>query len=74
MAYDDKFGPDAQSPQQRAYVLAQMQAVLPTLKTNATAYIQRLYARYIAGELSWGQVRELREAPHSIPGSHSVTW
>ena len=57
MADDPKFGPAAQTPRQRAYVLQQLQAVYPRLKTNATADAQQLYARYVAGELAWLEVR-----------------
>lgn len=53
-----KFGPAAQTPEQRAWVLAQMQRVIPSLKTKATAYAQHLYTCYVAGELSWLQVRQ----------------
>ena len=62
MSYDPKFGPAAQTPAQRAYVLRQLQATHPTLKTRATAYARQLYARYVAGELSWLRVRELLDA------------
>lgn len=58
MTYNPKFGPAAQTPEQRAWVLAQMQNVIPSLKTKATAYACQLYAQYIAGELSWQQVRQ----------------
>ncbi|WP_197076690.1 hypothetical protein [Hymenobacter terrenus] len=58
MTYDPRFGPDAQTPQQRAYVLTQLQAVYPRLKTKATAYAHHLYARYVAGELTWPDVRQ----------------
>jgi hypothetical protein len=58
MTYDSRFGPNAQTPQQRAYVLEQLQAVNPRLKTKATAYARQLYARYIAGELTWADVRQ----------------
>ena len=61
MAHDPKFGCAAQTPGQRAYVLAQMQAANPSLYAKATAYARDLYARYIAGELSWQQVSELRD-------------
>ncbi|MDF7815066.1 hypothetical protein [Hymenobacter sp. YC55] len=54
MASDARFGPYAQTPAQRAWVLQQMQAVVPGLPTNAVA--QPLYARYVAGELSWLEV------------------
>ena len=57
MAFDPRFGPSAQTPQQRANVLRQLQLVHPRLKTKATAYAQQLYERYIAGELSWPDVR-----------------
>jgi hypothetical protein len=58
MTYDRKFGPGAQTPEQRAWVLAQMQDIIPDLKTKATAYAQQLYGQYVAGELSWSQVRQ----------------
>ncbi|RYE88994.1 MAG: hypothetical protein EOO37_05815 [Cytophagaceae bacterium] len=69
MVYNPKFGPAAQTPEQRAWVLAQMQRMIPDLKTKATTYIQHLYARYVAGELSWAQVCEARDAapPTSCP-------
>ncbi|MFD2720711.1 hypothetical protein ACFST9_18460 [Hymenobacter monticola] len=57
MAFDPLFGPNAQTPQQRANVLRQLQLTHPRLKTQATPYAQQLYARYVAGELSWGDVR-----------------
>ena len=56
--YNPKFGPAAQTRQQRAYVLAQLQAVHPSLKTKATAYARHLYARYIVGEMSWWDVHQ----------------
>lgn len=62
MAYDYRFGPAAQTPAQRACVLTQMQDVIPSLKTKATAYDRQLYAQYIAGELSWPQVRQALDA------------
>lgn len=62
MAHNPNFGPAAQTPEQRAWVLEQMQRVLPRLKTKATAYAQQLYARYVAGELSWMQVRQALDA------------
>ncbi|WP_139924453.1 hypothetical protein [Hymenobacter sp. DG01] len=63
MKTDPKYGPAAQTPQQRAYVLAQMQAVRPDLYKKATGYVAQLYRRYIDGELSWEDVCALREAP-----------
>lgn len=58
MADDPKFGSNAQTPQQRASVLAQLQVVYPRLRTHATAQALTLYERYVAGELSWPQVRQ----------------
>jgi len=61
MSYNPKFGPAAQTPEQRAWVLEQMQRILPALK-KASPSIQQLYARYVAGELSWSQVSQARAA------------
>lgn len=66
MAYDYNFGPAAQTPEQRAWVLKQMQDVIPSLKTRATTYTCQLYARYIAGELSWLQVRQAIDAAATL--------
>lgn len=68
MIPNPKFGPAAQTPEQRAWVLAQMQRVIPSLKTKATAYAQQLYSRYIAGELSWLQVRQALDTVPSTNG------
>lgn len=57
MVHDARFGPSAQTPEQRAWVLQQMQAVIPSLRTKATAHTRALYARYVAGELSWADMR-----------------
>lgn len=62
MEYDARFGPAAQTPAQRAWVLQQLQATLPSLKTKATVYAQQLYARYVAGELTWADVRQALNA------------
>ncbi|MBF9221138.1 hypothetical protein [Hymenobacter ruricola] len=62
MAYDPRFGPSAQTPEQRANVLRQLQLTHPKLKTQATAYARQLYARYVAGELSWPDVRRALDA------------
>ncbi|OUJ72375.1 hypothetical protein [Hymenobacter crusticola] len=64
MAYDARFGPNAQTPAQRAWVLAQMQDVIPGLKTKVTPADRQLYARYVAGELSW---TDMRQAIHVLP-------
>lgn len=63
--HDPKFGPSAQTPHQRAWVLQQMQAVIPSLRTKATAHAQQLYQRYVAGELSWGEMRQALNAASS---------
>ena len=63
MAYDARFGPAAQTPQQRANVLRQLQLVYPKLAIRATADAHQLYARYVAGELSWPEVRRALDAP-----------
>lgn len=57
MAHDPRFGPCAQTPRQRANVLRQLQEVHPRLKTKVTPFVEGLYARYTAGELSWADVR-----------------
>lgn len=63
MAYNPKFGPAAQTPEQRAWVLQQMQLIVPGLR-KATAQMQQLYARYVAGELNWAEVHQARRAAH----------
>ncbi len=62
MAYDPRFGPAAQTPQQRANVVHQLQITHPRLKARVTAYAQQLYDRYISGELSWPDVRRALDA------------
>ena len=57
-----KFGPAAQTCEQRAWVLAQMQDMLPHLKKKVTPAVQNLYDQYIAGELSWVEMREALDA------------
>lgn len=59
MAYNSKFGPAAQTPEQRTWVLAQMQEMSPRLKANVTSYAQQLYAQYVAGELGWMELRAM---------------
>jgi hypothetical protein len=61
MAYNLKFGPAAQTPEQRAWVLAQLQRMLPSLSKQITCYTQHLYTRCVASELSWLEVRQARE-------------
>jgi hypothetical protein len=39
-----------------------MQRMIPSLKKELTPRAQQLYARYVAGELSWAEVRQAREA------------
>lgn len=58
MAYDTRFGPSAQNPEQRALVLVQMRAAVPSLKGRPTALGQQLFARYVAGKLSWLEVHD----------------
>lgn len=67
MPYDYKFGPAAQTPEQRAWVLAQMQEMSPRLKTNVTSQAQQLYARYVAGELGWMEMRYALDATKALP-------
>jgi hypothetical protein len=62
MATNPLFGPAAQTREQRARVLQQMQRTFPKLKTKATTYASQLYDRYVAGELSWVQVRQALDA------------
>ena len=53
-----KFGPAAQTPAQREWVVTQMHHALPNLKKQLNASAKALYARYVAGELSWQQMRQ----------------
>jgi hypothetical protein len=64
MATNPLFGPVAQTCEQRVRVLQQMQATFPNLKTKATTHARQLYERYVAGELSWLQVRQALDATH----------
>lgn len=57
MVYDARFGPSAQTPEQRALVLVQMKDAVPGLK-KPTVFVQQLHARYVAGELSWLAVEQ----------------
>jgi hypothetical protein len=47
-----------------------MQRVIPSPKTKGIAYAQRLYSRYVAGELSWTQVREALNATPTTQHSY----
>ena len=71
MTYDPRFGPAAQTPQQRAYVLRQLQQTFPQLAARVSGLTQQLFDRYVAGELSWGDVRraidETAPAPPRVP-------
>ncbi|MDF7815182.1 hypothetical protein [Hymenobacter sp. YC55] len=51
----------------RAYVLQQLQAAHAEPYTKNTAYVHRLYAHYLAGEMSWREVCRLRDAPMYLP-------
>lgn len=59
MAQDSRFGPRAQTPEQRATILRQMEAVCPGLTSKVSTYTTQLYERYVKGELPWGEVRAL---------------
>ena len=59
--HNPKFGPAAQTPEQRAWVLEQMQRMIPSLKKEVTTQAQQLYERYVAGELSWGELYQARK-------------
>jgi hypothetical protein len=66
MAYDPRFGPNAQTPGQRAYVLQQLQAACPRLRALATPQAVQLFARYVGGELTWPEVQAaLDDAPRT---------
>jgi hypothetical protein len=56
--FDPRFGPAAQTPQQRAYVLARMQEAVTSLQRYSSPQAKQLYDRYVAGELSWAQLRQ----------------
>jgi hypothetical protein len=61
-SYNPAFGPAAQTPEQRAWVVKQMQQALPCLKKQLNAQASALYDRYVAGEMSWQQIRQAMEA------------
>jgi hypothetical protein len=63
MLYNDKFGPAAQTPQQRKRILQQLLAIAATAQTKYPAHAPGLHQRYVAGELSWAEVCLLRAAP-----------
>ncbi len=68
MAYNPRFGPDAQTPEQRAYVLRQLQTTFPQLAARVPSLTQQLFDRYVAGELSWEEVRRaLDQNPATTP-------
>ncbi|RZJ89690.1 MAG: hypothetical protein EOO60_09750 [Hymenobacter sp.] len=56
MSDESAYGPAAHTPAQRAEILARMRQVLPRLRKRLSPYVQRLHARYLAGELTWLQV------------------
>lgn len=62
MADDPRYGPHAQTPAQRAYVLAQLKSANPRPFQNLTPRAQALHERYVAGELTWEQVRQALDA------------
>lgn len=61
MAYDPRFGSEAQTPAQRARVLAQMQRTFPARRCRSSQQ-QAIYERYVQGELTWEQVCQLLES------------
>lgn len=61
------FGPAAQTPADRADVLARMKAAVPRLRRPLSPHVVQLHARYVAGELSWLQVYM---ALGATPGSY----
>ncbi|MET4105440.1 hypothetical protein [Hymenobacter sp. UYP22] len=67
MLYNDKFGPAAQTTQQRARILKQLVALTASPRTRIPTHVRNLYQRYVAGELSWQEVCELRDAPSALP-------
>ncbi len=71
MAYNPKFGPAAQTPEARAWVLRQMQATIPSLKKSLAPCAQLFYQRYIAGELSWAEMRQALAGTGAASGSHN---
>jgi hypothetical protein len=62
MENNPKYGPAAQTPEQRAYVLMQMQKTHSGMYKKVTSHVAQLYHRYVAGELSWQDVCALRES------------
>lgn len=79
MPQDSRFGPRAQTPEQRATILKKMEAICPGIKTKASTHTVQLYEQYVKGELSWGEVRALRGLHEKSttmpkrPGSHGYT-
>jgi hypothetical protein len=57
MPYDPRFGAYAQTPQQRERVFRQMLVVFPRLRTKVATCGRQLHARYVAGEITWADVR-----------------
>jgi len=70
MSYDPKYGPHAQTTEQRAYVLRQMQAANPAHYSKVSAYVASLLDRYVAGEISWTQVQALRNTADPLLWRH----
>ncbi|GAB3573448.1 hypothetical protein [Hymenobacter daeguensis] len=67
MAYDPRFGPAAQTPQQRAFVLRQLQQTFPQLAARVSGLTQQLFDGYVAGELTWTDVRRALDSAHPGP-------
>ncbi|WP_324680077.1 hypothetical protein [Hymenobacter sp. GOD-10R] len=62
MAYNRKFGPAAQTPQQRAHILHQLLILAAEAHGKPSPHDQHLYQRYVAGELSWVEILAFQEA------------
>ena len=63
MLHDPLLEAHGQTPAQRSLHLGRVEAATPGLVTKADPFTRHLYARFLTGELSWRQVRELRAAP-----------
>lgn len=63
----NKFGPEAQTPAQRAGILQQMLAYYTQQRIKLPLHAHTLHQRYVAGELSWLEVCALRNTPCALP-------
>ncbi|RZL16541.1 MAG: hypothetical protein EOO62_01010 [Hymenobacter sp.] len=58
MSPNEKFGPAAQTAEQRVRVVARMLESLAALRRKTPVDAHAYFARYISGELSWLEMRE----------------